>query len=302
MVAMLLSGPMRLAVDAASVQQPPVWIGRGLVFALVGVVTAALIDRIVAHRERELGLAEQERDFAIRQAAVIATVSHEFRTPLTVITGVARTLEVHGMVTGEGESLLTGLMDAARRLTDLVNTVGAVMDGSPDQTFVRLEPIVLRDVMDHVLDHLGVRDPRNRVSVHIDPHGEIFISDRELLSQLMRHVIENAVKFSPADQQVEVLVHREDGRLEIRVADRGPGVDETLLRSPLPFTQGDPSMTRTTQGLGLGLFAAARLAAVLDGTIRFEARAGGGTEAIVEVAAPDTSHPLADVAPRSAIA
>ena len=156
------------------------------------------------------------------------------------------------MVTGEGESLLTGLMDAARRLTDLVNTVGAVMDGSPDQTFVRLEPVVLRDVMDHVLDHLGVRDPRNRVSVHIDPHAEIFISDRELLSQLLRHVIENAVKFSPADQEVEVRVRREEGRLEVRVADRGPGIDETLLRSPLPFTQGDPSMTRTTQGLGSG--------------------------------------------------
>jgi two-component system sensor histidine kinase KdpD len=267
-VAMLLSGPMRPAVDA----------------------------------ERELGLAEQERDFAIRQAAVIATVSHEFRTPLTVITGVARTLEVHGMVTGEGESLLTGLVDAARRLTDLVNTVGAVLDGSPDQTFVRLEPIVLRDVMDHVLDHLGVRDPRNRVSVYIDPHVEIFISDRELLSQLMRHVIENAVKFSPADQKVEVRVHREDGRLEVRVADRGPGIDETLLTSPLPFTQGDASMTRTTQGLGLGLFAAARLAAVLDGTIRFEPRLGGGTEAVVELAAPDTSHPAADVVPRSATA
>ena len=300
--ATLLSGPMRPAVDAATAQQPPVWVGRGLVFALVGIVTAGLIDRIVADRERELGLAEQERDFAIRQAAVIATVSHEFRTPLTVITGVARTLEVHGMVTGEGGSLLTGLMDAARRLTDLVNTVGAVMDGSPDQTFVRLEPIVLRDVVDHVLDHLGVRDPRNRVSVYIDPDAEIFISDRELLSQLLRHVIENAVKFSPTDRQVEVRVHRADGRLEVRVADRGPGIDETLLRSPLPFTQGDPSMTRTTQGLGLGLFAAARLAAVLDGTIRFEPRAGGGTDAIVDLAAPDTSHLSADVVPRSATA
>jgi signal transduction histidine kinase len=300
--AMLLSGPIRLAFDAVSDQTPPVWIGRGFVFALVGVVTAGLIDRIVADRERELVLAEQERDFAIRQAAVIATVSHEFRTPLTVITGVARTLEVHRMVSGEGESLLTGLMDAARRLTDLVNTIGAVIDGSPDQKFIRLEPIVLRDVMDHVLDHLGVRDPRNRVSVEIDANAEIFISDRELLSQLLRHVIENAVKFSPAEEPVEVRVLRERGRMEIRVADRGPGIDESLLRSPMPFTQGDVSMTRTTQGLGLGLFAASRLAAVLDGTVRFEARSGGGTEAIVELAAPDTSHPTADRVPRSAIA
>jgi signal transduction histidine kinase len=301
-VAMLISGPMRPLADAVSDQQPPVWIGRGLIFMLVGVVTAALIDRIVADRERELVLAEQERDFAVRQAAVIATVSHEFRTPLTVITGVARTLEMHQMVTGEGESLLTGLMDAAQRLTDLVNTIGAVMDSSGDQKFVRLEPIVLRDTVDHVLDHLGVRDPRNRVSVHIDANAEIFISDRELLSQLMRHVIENAAKFSPADQPVEVRVRREAGRLEICVADRGPGIDGSLLRSPLPFTQGDASMTRTTQGLGLGLFAASRLAAVLDGTIRFEARAGGGTEAIIEVAAPDASHPSTDPAQRSAVA
>ena len=296
-IATLLSGPMRPAVDAVSDQQPAVWIGRGLVFALVGVVTAGLIDRIVSDRERELELAEQERDFAVRQAAVIATVSHEFRTPLTVITGVARTLEVHGMVSGEGASLLTGLIDAAQRLTDLVNTIGAVMDGSPDQKFVRLEAIVMRDVMDHVLDHLGVRDPRSRVSVAVDPNAEIFISDRELLGQLLRHVIENAVKFSAADQLVEIGIHREHGRLEVRVADRGPGIDETLLRSPLPFTQGDSSMTRTAQGLGLGLFAASRLAAVLDGTIRFEPRLGGGTEAIVEVAAPDASHLSTDSRP-----
>ncbi len=301
-IAALLSGPMRPAVDVVSDQQPAVWIGRGLVFALVGVVTAGLIDRIVSDRERELELAEQERDFAVRQAAVIATVSHEFRTPLTVITGVARTLEVHGMVSGEGASLLTGLIDAAQRLTDLVNTIGAVMDGSPDQKFVRLEAIVMRDVMDHVLDHLGVRDPRSRVSVAVDPNAEIFISDRELLGQLLRHVIENAVKFSAADQLVEIGIHREHGRLEVRVADRGPGIDDTLLRSPLPFTQGDSSMTRTAQGLGLGLFAASRLASVLDGTIRFEPRVGGGTEAIVEVAAPDASHLLNDHTPRTAIA
>lgn len=301
-VATVLAGPLWPVTKGSLPQRSTLWVGRGLVFVIVGVVTAALIDRIIAGRNRELELAEQERDLAVRQAAVIATVSHEFRTPLTVITGVARTLEVHGMVSTDGVPLLSGLLDAARRLTDLVNTVSAVLDGSNDETFVRLEPVVLRDVMDHVLDHLGVRDPRNRVSVDLDASAEIFISDRELLSQLLRHVLENAVKFSPADEHVEVRGARERGRLEFRVADRGPGIDESLLRSPMPFTQGDLSMTRTTQGLGLGLFAASRLAAVLDGTIRFEARSGGGTEAIVEVAAPDTSPPSADDVLRSAIA
>ena len=301
-VATLLAGPLWPMTAGSIPQRSTLWMGRGLVFLFVGLVTAALIERILAGRERELELAEQERDLAVRQAAVIATVSHEFRTPLTVITGVARTLEVHRMVSAEGVPLLSGLMDASRRLTDLVNTVSAVLDGSNDETFVRLEPVFLRDVMEHVLDHLGVRDPRNRVSIHVDANAEIFISDRELLNQLLRHVLENAVKFSPSDELVEVRASREQGRLEFRVADRGPGIDESLLRSPMPFTQGDPSMTRTTQGLGLGLFAASRLAAVLDGTIRFEARPGGGTEVIVELAAPDASHPSADDTPRSAIA
>ena len=101
---------------------------------------------------------------------------------------------------------------------------------------------------------------------------------------------------------MEIDIHREHGRLEVRVADRGPGIDESLLRSPLPFTQGDSSMTRTAQGLGLGLFAASRLAAVLDGTITFEARPRSDTGAIVEVAAPDASHMSTEHAPRTATA
>jgi signal transduction histidine kinase len=300
--ATLLTGPLWPVPEGGLPQRSTVWMGRGLVFLFVGLATAALIDRILAGRKRELELSEQERDLAVRQAAVIATVSHEFRTPLTVITGVARTLEVHRMVSGEGRSLLSGLMEAAARLTDLVNTVGAVLDGSGDETFVRLEPVGLGEIMEHVLDHLGVRDPRRRVSLQLDASVQSFISDRELLSQLLRHVIENAVKFSPSDEQVEVRALRERGRLEVRIADRGPGIDGSLLRSPLPFTQGDPSLTRTAQGLGLGLFAASRLAAVLAGTIRFETRLGGGTEVVVDVAAPDTSHAPADGAPRSATA
>jgi K+-sensing histidine kinase KdpD len=298
--ATLLAGPL-VPRGSAERQAPTVWIGRGFVFLFVGVVTAALIDRILADRGRELRLAEQERDLAVRQAAVIATVSHEFRTPLTVITGVARTLEVHGMVTEEAEPLLMGLMDAARRLTDLVNTVGAVLDGSGDGTFVRPEPVVLRDVLDHVLDHLGIRDPRSRVSVEVDPSAEIFVCDRELLAQLLRHVVENAVKFS-SDESVEISVARAYGRLEVRVRDRGPGIDEAILRSPWPFTQGDQSMTRTAQGLGLGLFAAARLASVLGGSIRFLPRRGGGTEVVVDLAAPDTSDAPTGGAARRAIA
>jgi two-component system sensor histidine kinase KdpD len=216
----------------------------------------------------------------------VATVSHEFRTPLTVITGVARTLDAHGMVSEEGAPLLEGLADAARRLTDLVNTVGAVLDDAGSETFVRPETVILRDLLPQVVISLGVRDAEHRVRTRIAPDAEIFVSDRELLGQLLRHLLENAAKFSPRDEPIDLRVDRDADRLRIRIADRGPGIDGALIASLDPFRQGDHSMTRTRQGLGLGLFAASRLASVLDGSIKFLDRSGGGTEVLVDIFAP----------------
>lgn len=291
--AAILAGPMMpLDVKMAVPQPQSVWLGRGLTFVVIGIVTAALVQRVQAARRRELDLARREvelaneqRDLATRKAAVIATVSHEFRTPLTVIAGVARTLEFHGMVSPEGGQLLQGLSGAAQRLTDLVTTVGAVMEH--DDAFLRPEPIVTRDLLDSVIDTLGVRNPRDRLTVRVDRHAELAVCDRQMLSQLLRHIIENAVKFSPQDEPVEVGIEREGRRLLIRVADRGPGIDVDLLKRWDPFTQGDQSMTRMSSGLGLGLFAATRLAEILGGSIELRPRLDGGTVANIYVDAPD---------------
>lgn len=284
--ATLLAGPlMPLDVSMDSPQRVGVWVGRGLTFLLIGLVTAALVDRVQAARQRELDLAKEQRDLAVRKAAVIATVSHEFRTPLTTIVGVARTLEVHDMVSDEGLPLLQGLMDATRRLVDLVTTVGAVMEH--DETLVRPEPIVMRELLDQVVDHVRVRNPRGQVAVDIDPRAELAVCDREMLGQLLRHIVENAVKFSPAGEQVEIRVVRAGSRLLVRVTDRGPGIDEDFLEHWDPFSQGDASLTRSKQGLGLGLFAASRLAEILGGSIAFRRGHQGGTLAVIEVIAPD---------------
>lgn len=289
-----LAGPLTPSDPQLSTGQRALgWTGRGLAFLLVGLVTAALVDalvkRIAAERDRELELAEQERALMSRQAAVIATVSHEFRTPITVIGGVARTLEAQGMVSAEGTPLLAGLTAATRRLTDLVNTVGAVLDDAGSDTFVRREPIILVELISHVLVNLGVRDAKSRVQIEIATGADVLVSDRELLGQLLRHVIDNAVRFSPPDEHVEVRARRVDGRLEVHVLDRGPGIDPRLLGSIEPFVQSDQSSTRTRGGLGLGLFAASRLAAALGGSIEFSARAGGGTDVVLDLSQQDHS-------------
>lgn len=287
LVSGIVTGPL-MASDVASGmgQAPSDEIVRTVSFVVIGGFMATIIGRLQRSLSEEAELAQREMDLAAHKAAVIATVSHEFRSPITVIGGMARTLDLQKLVLPEGEEFLKAIGDSTRRLTDLVNTVGAVMDGTRGETFVRHETIDLDQVLPAVLVSLGVRDAQSRVTIDVAPEAQFLVSDSGLLSQLLRHLIENAVGFSPPDQPVEVKVQRNAQRVHIHILDRGPGIDETILGSSEPFVQGDQSTTRARGGLGLGLFAASKLAASLGGAVTFAQRPGGGTDALVEIEGP----------------
>lgn len=287
LVSGIVTGPLMASDVALGISQAPSdEIVRTVSFVVIGAFMAAIIGRLQRSLLEEAELARRETDLVAHKAAVIATVSHEFRSPITVIGGMARTLELQKMVLPEGEEFLKAIGDSTRRLADLVNTVGAVMDGTGDETFVRHETADLDQLLSTVLMHLGVRDAQSRVTIDIAPEAQFLVSDPGLLSQLLRHLIENAVGFSPPDQVVEVTVQRNSERILIHILDRGPGIDETILGSSEPFVQGDQSTTRARGGLGLGLFAASKLAGSLGGAVSFGQRPGGGTDALVEIDGP----------------
>ena len=293
----ILSGPlMPLDVSTGTPQQPSVWISRLVTFLIVGVATTALVERVRVGQTRELEVAQRERDLAVGKAAVVATVAHEFRSPLTVIHGVARLLEQEQAIPEEFGPLFHGLMDATGRLIDLVTTMGAVMDGGGAAVFLRTEQLVTREVLRAVVARAAVRDSHGRVRIAIDPDAEFVHTDRELLEQAVRHIVENALKFSPSDQPVEVRVSRAAGHLVFEVSDRGAGIDPNLLSTD-PFKQGDQSITREQDGLGLGLFAAGRLAEMLGGSVTFDRRRSGGSVVKIRVASPATTVTTATPAP-----
>jgi signal transduction histidine kinase len=288
LVAGLLAGPlMPLDVAAGEAQQPSIWISRVVTFLILSTVTAALVNRVRAGQGRELTLAQKERDLAVGKAAVIATVAHEFRSPLTVINGVARMLENEDAIPEEFVPLFGGLMDSTGRLIDLVSTMGAVLDGGGSAVFLRTEALVTREVVLSVASRVAARDAHGRLQVEVAPDAEFLHTDRELVEQLLRHIVENALKFSPMDQVVDVDVSRAGDLVVFNIADRGPGIDETLLSTD-PFHQGDSSITREQAGLGLGLFAATRIVQMLGGSITFESRQGGGSVVRVEISSQCT--------------
>jgi signal transduction histidine kinase len=155
--------------------------------------------------------------------------------------------------------------------------------------FLRTETLVTREILGAVVARVAARDAHSRVQIEIDPDAEFVRTDPELVQQVLRHIVENALKFSRVDQPVEVSVTRSDQDVTFLVSDRGSGIDVNLLSSD-PFTQGDQSITREQAGLGLGLFAAVRLAEMLGGSLTFDSRRGGGTIVRIRIASP-TSGP-----------
>lgn len=261
--------------------------GLALLYVALFRIVATASRRLRRQADRELRLANEERDLALRKAAVIATVSHEFRTPLTIIEGVSSTLQRHDLVAGAGHSLLDSLRNASHRLHDLVEALLATAEGIDREAEVERRPVALSEVIQGVVDGLSSFDAHSRVRVAAIPDGDTVMSDPAMLRPLLRHIIENALKFSPPESAVDISIARTPGEVEVRVRDRGPGIDpEFMERAFDPFTQEDQSSTRAKSGLGIGLFAARKIAELIGGRVELQHHPEGGMEAMLYL--PDT--------------
>jgi signal transduction histidine kinase len=280
----IVAGPL-LPSDVAtgSPQSPSDQIIRGLYFLVIGTLTGAIIWRLMASTAKEAAVARREGELAAHKAAVISCVSHEFRTPLSVLLGSSKTLLQRGDLPELERTLLEGIDGSARRLHGLVAAVLAVAEGplvAEDPTFTAASA---RDVLAGVVTGT---DPRDAGRLHVDVADEVVETDPPVLEALLRQLVDNALKFSPLSSPVEIAVRRASGDdgLEILVQDRGPGIDDEFLPSAFqPFTQQDGSTTRSSGGVGIGLFVADKLAHHLRCGLELRSRAGGGTEARVSL-------------------
>ncbi len=283
--ASLLAGPlMPLDVAMQSSQPPSLWLARSVVFVIIGAVSAAAAARIRATYDRQLELAEEARDLALRKATMVEMVSREFRSPLSVVSAATHALERRGMVSEEGQPLLEGLSSGTERLVDLVEAVSAVLETDDHGGGLRWDTFSIRALLTRVVDHLGIRDPWSRVKIQIDRPALTCQADPELLYQLLRHLVENAVRGS--EDEVRVDVDRPSEELFVfEIRDRGPGIDErTLALASDPFST-EILLDGSRKGIGLGLFAATRLVEVMGGTLEFTAGDDGGTVATATIPA-----------------
>lgn len=234
--------------------------------------------------EAEAAHVEALREADRLKDAVLASLSHDLRTPLTSIRATATELR------GEGEERAAIIEEEAERLnrlvTDLLDLSRLRAGGLPTQ----LEVNAAEDVVGAALQRVAGIDGASEVQVRLPPQ-QIALGRFDFVHSLraLTNLLDNALRYSPMPGSVEIEVRQDGGRLQFLVLDRGPGVpppDRERLFEPF-FRSASAA---GSQGTGLGLAIADQLARGQGGRVTHHERPGGGSVFVLELegVAPQT--------------
>ena len=257
----------------------------------------------VLHRRALLDLAESAdtlaRDNKAR-TALLSAVSHDLRTPLAGIkaaVGSLRSDEVTFSPEDEAE-LLEAVETSADRLDALI---GNLLDASRLQTGALVANPREIDLAEVVTPAVRALETPDRVTWHLDDAARHVVADPGLLDRVLANVLENALRHGGSDGVV-VTTSALGPRVELRVADHGPGIPADMRgRIFERFYRADVARNRASGSTGLGLSIVAAIVAAHDGEVSMRETPGGGATFVVSLplAAPDSqaqhsSHHVAD--------
>jgi two-component system sensor histidine kinase KdpD len=228
--------------------------------------------------ERVRLVAEAERAEALREAdrlkdALLASVSHDLRTPLTTIKALAHD------IAGDGDDRAATIEQQADRLNRMVADLLDLSRLNAGELPVRAELNAAEDVVGAAIQQVSGALAGRELRTSIAWSEPVLVGRFDFVHALriLVNLLENAHKYSPRTQPVDIELSRAGNRIEISVADRGPGVPvaerERIFE---PFYRPERS-TPDAGSAGLGLSIALRLAMAQGGTLTYEDRVGGGS-------------------------
>lgn len=222
---------------------------------------------------------EAEHAAALREAdrlkdALLASVSHDLRTPLTTIKAMAHDLRTLG---DERSEIIEQEADRLNRfVADLLDLSRLNAGALPLHIELNAVDDLLGALVQRVEPSLGSK----RLAVTLPPGDALLVGRFDFVQALraLANLVENAGKYDKSNAPIEVTASREGAEIAVRVADRGPGIPLAAragLFEPFRLPEGGPPDAGRRAGLGLSI--ARRVAEAQGGRVTYAARAGGGS-------------------------
>lgn len=268
--------------------RPIKWIQKGT--ARIG--QGDLDYRIRSTRRDDLGdlaadinhMADDVRDMLEAKQQLLLAISHELRSPLTRAKVALEFLD-EGPVKHD-------LLDDIREMEHLIADLLESERMNAGHTTLRRSAVELGAMLQSLI-HSEFQDRFAQINLHLPSQPVVREVDEVRVRLVAKNLIENALRYMPpGGAPVEVELEAKPGMVVLRVRDHGPGIPrEHLGRVTEPFYRADPARSRSTGGLGLGLYLAKRIAEAHRGSLVIESELGQGTLCTVTI--PDFVAALA---------
>jgi two-component system sensor histidine kinase KdpD len=256
----------------------------------------ALSSQIALALEREF-LSRQTRQAQVQveteqlRNTLLSSVSHDLRTPLTVIAGSASSLlEAEDILDRQTkQELVQNIYDEARRLDRLVHNLLEISRLQSGELKINKDWHVLEEVLGCALSQLDGQLKGHPVHINLPRELPLVPVDALLLERVFINLLENAAKYTPTGTAIDIAGTLANDTLRLTIADRGPGLppgqEDKIFEK---FYQGHPG---TARGAGLGLAICRSIVEAHNGRITARNIAPGGAEFIIVLPAPKAQLP-----------
>ena len=260
---------------------------RALMMAITRQCAQAL-ERARLHEAERAARAETERareraeEASRAKSEFLAVMSHELRTPLNAIGGYAELMEMglRGPVTAQQREDLARIQKSQTHLLGLINEVLNYTRVETGAVRYELADVPLAEVLVTVESMVApqIRAKELAFTDNGCGPGLTVRADRDKLQQILVNLLSNAVKFTDSGGRIEVSCEDTRNQVAIRVRDTGIGIPSDKLENIFePFVQVDARLTRTQEGVGLGLAISRDLARGMGGDLTAESTPGEGS-------------------------
>ncbi len=210
----------------------------------------------------------------------LATMSHELRTPLNAIIGFSEVLQeqMFGELNERQLAYVRDVLEAGRHLLSLINDVLDLAKIEAGRMELELSEVALPELLRSAVSMKTERAGRGGIALALttEPAEITITADERRVRQIVFNLLSNAVKFTPADGRVEVSARLDDGRVEIAVADTGPGIAAEDLETIFgQFEQASDG--KQAEGTGLGLPLSRKLVELHGGRLWVDSEVGHGS-------------------------
>lgn len=216
----------------------------------------------------------------------VSTVSHDLRSPLTLMRGYASMLEMVGQLNEQQynyiQKIITGVEDMSRLVNNLLD-LGRIEAGIG----LKVEKLSCQEILDKVISSLQLQAAQKQIQISSEVSSQqpaIIEADRALLQQALTNLLENAIKYSRTEGKIILRVNRQQEQVAFEIIDNGIGIspmDQPRLFEK--FYRGAQQSSKDQRGTGLGLAIVKSIAERHGGRVWADSKLGKGSIFILEI-------------------